>query len=308
MIPTCKKRLVSSLVFTIFLLLISLYVAAQQRLAGDDFQRAILHPPAAAKPWVFWYGMHGAVSKEGITADLEAMKEVGIGGAYLMPIKDTNNNIPFQPTVRQLSSAWWDMVKFAMVEAKRLQLTLGMHVSDGFALAGGPWIKPELSMQKLVWSKTYIRGGQILSVTLPKPHANEGYYKDVAVFAYPTNNNQAFKKNNSIPVVSASNGTQPQFLCLKDSTNKSSFKSDTACWITYHYPQPITCRSIQIHTGGNNYQAQRLEIQASDDGINFRKVCKLIPPRHGWQDTDEDYVCFCINQEKLNEFMKSQYS
>ena len=278
------------MVFTIFLLLISLYVAAQQRLASDDFQRAILHPPAAAKPWVFWYWMHGAVSKEGITADLEAMKEVGIGGAYLMPIKDTNNNIPFQPTVRQLSPAWWDMVKFAMVEAKRLQLTLGMHVSDGFALAGGPWIKPELSMQKLVWSKTYIRGGQLLSIALPKPHANEGYYKDVAVFAYPTNNNQTFNKNNNIPTVSASNGTQPQFLCLKDSTNKSSFKSDTACWITYHYPQPITCRSIQVHTGGNNYQAQRLEIQASVDGINFRKVCKLIPPRHGWQDTDEDYT------------------
>ena len=87
MIPTCIKRLVFSLVFTIFLLLSSLCVVAQQRLAGDDFQRAILHPPAAAKPWVFWYWMHGAVSKEGITADLEAMKEVGIGGAYLMPIK-----------------------------------------------------------------------------------------------------------------------------------------------------------------------------------------------------------------------------
>ncbi len=29
-----------------------------------------------------------------------------------------------------------------MQEAKRLHFQLGMHVSDGFALAGGPWIKP----------------------------------------------------------------------------------------------------------------------------------------------------------------------
>ena len=69
--------------------------------------------------------MHGAVSKEGITADLEAMKEVGIGGAYLMPIKDTSSAIPFQPTVRQLTPEWWAMVKFAMQEAKRLGLQLG---------------------------------------------------------------------------------------------------------------------------------------------------------------------------------------
>lgn len=28
------------------------------------------NPPDEAKPWTFWYWMHGAVSKEGIRADL----------------------------------------------------------------------------------------------------------------------------------------------------------------------------------------------------------------------------------------------
>ncbi len=60
-----------------------------QSFSADDLEKNFLNPPASAKPWVFWYWMHAAVSKEGITADLEAMKEVGIGGAYLMPIKDT---------------------------------------------------------------------------------------------------------------------------------------------------------------------------------------------------------------------------
>ena len=39
------------------------------------------------KPWTFWYWMYGAVSEAGIKADLQAMKDVGLGGCYLMPIR-----------------------------------------------------------------------------------------------------------------------------------------------------------------------------------------------------------------------------
>lgn len=169
-----------------------------------------------------------------------------------------------------------------MQEAKRLHLKLAMHVSDGFALAGGPWITPELSMQKLVWSKTYISSSQ--KIKLVQPETNKGYYKDIAVFAYPVN---TFSDKKIIPVVTASNSTAPQFLATADKNNKQSFKSDTACWIQYQYEQAFTCRSITIYVGGNNYQTQRLIIQSSDDGINFKTITQLQPPRHGWQDTDE---------------------
>ena len=53
---------------------------------------------------------------------------------------------------QQLTPEWWEMVRFSMEEADRLGLKLGMHICDGFALAGGPWITPEESMQKVVWS------------------------------------------------------------------------------------------------------------------------------------------------------------
>lgn len=255
-----------------------------------ELKQQFLHPPASAKPWVFWYWMHGAVSAEGITADLEAMKSAGIGGAYLMPIKDTASKIPFQPTARQLTPAWWQLVKFAMQEAKRLNLQLAMHVSDGFALAGGPWITPALSMQKLVWTKTYVKGGTDQEWQLPQPEPNEGYYKDIAVYAYPANSSYAFSDKVLIPSVTTSNGTKAAFLSFPDEDNKQSFRSDTTCWIQYKYPEPFTCRSIRIHTGGNNYQAQRLIIQASNDGEHFNTICRLQPPRHGWQDADEDYT------------------
>jgi hypothetical protein len=278
------------LLFTICLLLISFFGISQQGKPIDLIEKNFFNPPESAKPWVFWYWMHGAVSKDGITADLEAMKEVGIGGAYLMPIQDTLSTIPFQPTVRQLTPGWWAMVKFAMQEAKRLNLKLAMHVSDGFALAGGPWITPELSMQKLVWTKTYFKWGDTGRVDLERPESYNGFYKDVAVFAYPANSVNAFANEVLIPTVTASNGAKPQFLSFVDPDNKESFKSDTACWVQYKYPIPFTCRTIRIHTGTNSYQAQRLIIQTSDDGINFKTVTRLEPPRHGWQDTGEDYT------------------
>jgi (4-O-methyl)-D-glucuronate---lignin esterase len=256
----------------------------------DAIEKNFLNPPQSAKPWIFWYWMHGAVSREGITADLEAMKEVGIGGAYLMTIKDTSSAIPFQPTVRQLTPGWWAMVKFAMQEANRLGLQLGMHVSDGFALAGGPWITPELSMQKLVWTKTYVKWGDTGRRNLELPQNYNGYYQDVAVFAYPANSSYVFGDEILIPTVTTSNGTKAQFLSFSDPDNKESFRSDTSCWIQYKYPLPFTCRSIRIHTGTNSYQAQRLIIQTSDDGINFKTVTRLESPRHGWQDTEEDYT------------------
>ena len=39
---------------------------------------------------------------------------------------------------------------------------------------------------------------------------------------------------------------------------------------------------------GNNYQAHRLKVCVSDDGVNFRTAKQLTPARQGWQNTDEN--------------------
>lgn len=262
-------------------------LAAQQK-EKDVLEDSFLNPPQSAKPWVFWYLLHGAVSKEGITADLEAMKQVGIGGAYLMPIKDTNSKIPFQPQARQLTPEWWALVKFALQEAKRLQLQIGVHVSDGFALAGGPWIKPEMSMQKLVWTKTFIKAGSKSTIMLPQPQANQNFYKDIAVYAYPANYNNDIAVKDLKPVVTTSNNTDAFF--LPDANAKQTFRSDSNCWIQYYYPQAVTVRQVKIKKQNNAYQSQRFIIQQSNDGINFTAVDTMQPPRHGWQDWDEAYT------------------
>ncbi|MEZ0325341.1 MAG: glycosyl hydrolase [Fimbriimonas sp.] len=55
------------------LFLLSVLAPAQDRLA-----REFAHPPASARPWVYWFWLNGNITKEGITADLEAMQRVGI--------------------------------------------------------------------------------------------------------------------------------------------------------------------------------------------------------------------------------------
>jgi hypothetical protein len=239
----------------------------------------------SAKPWVLWYWVKAGVSREGITADLEAMKANGIAGAYLVTIQGPDQTPLYNPPAVQLTAEWWHMVEFAMTEAKRLNLQLGMHISDGFALAGGPWITPELSMQKLVWSSVNISnpGAKII---LPRPEAKENYYKDIAVFAYPSPAGSGISTRSVKPKISTSNGADASGLIVQG--NQRNFSANEPCFVQYEFAQPFTCRSISIKTGGNNYQAQRLALEVSNDGITFRSIGRLEPPRHGWQDTDED--------------------
>jgi hypothetical protein len=256
-------------------------VCAQQ---APDLEAVFKSPPEAARPWVFWYWMNGAVTPAGITADLEAMKEAGIGGAYLMPIKDVENPPAISPPARQLSPQWWAMVKHAMQEGDRLGLKLAMHVSDGFALAGGPWITPELSMQHVVSAQTQVVGGKKLSLTLPQPPSVQGYYRDIAVYAYPTPTGSTVSTATQKPqIISSLTGENLDLLATPG--NKKGFKTSEPGWIQYAFEQPFTCRSIRIRSNGYNYQANRLRVEVSDDGRAFRPLTRLHPPRSGWQDS-----------------------
>ncbi|CAM3745085.1 glycosyl hydrolase [Mucilaginibacter galii] len=286
------KKLIPSLLLCIICLGSSIGVTqAQVRgkvMAKVDLEQLFKHPPQSAKPWVFWYWMQAAVTKAGITADLEAMKLAGMGGAYLMPIKGVANPAWITPPVEQLTPEWWAMVKFAMQEADRLGLQMAMHDSDGFALAGGPWITPELSMQKVVWSKTLIKGGQTFKDTLQKPESYKGYYKDIAVLAYLSLPGSGISTKNITPQIASSveGATNVQFLA--DPNNKKNFISADSCWMQLTFAVPFTCRSLVIRSNAPNYQAERLTIAASNDGKTFRKVMQLQAPRHGWQDNDAD--------------------
>ena len=275
-------------ILTLFWIVFFLVHSTAQSVSKTDLRKAFQSPPASASPWVFWYWYQASVSREGISADLKAMKEAGIGGAYLMPIKGPANPPLMDSVVVQLSPQWWAMVKHAFNEAKRLGIKLGIHASDGFALAGGPWITPELSMQKIVWSQKNISGGKLFNGILEQPERLENFYKDIAVFAFPSTKDAGVTTRTVKPKITSSKQDSIAQLLI-DPFNKKNFSSDEPCWIQYEFEQPFACRSIIIHSR-NNYQSNRLIIQTSNDGKEFTTITRLEPPRHGWQDWDAGYT------------------
>lgn len=141
-------------------------------------------PPDSAKPHTWWHWMEGYVTREGITADLEAMKRVGIGGATIFNVGGAGDakSTGLKP-VTFMSPEWRAMVKHAAEEAGRLGLELGMHNCAGWSSSGGPWITPELSMQRVVATETAVKGPRKFEEVLAQPKAEYGFYRDVAVMA-----------------------------------------------------------------------------------------------------------------------------
>jgi hypothetical protein len=149
-------------------------------------------PPFDCGPWVYWFWLDVNVTREGITADLEAMKAVGIAGVLIMDV-DQGTPASFNGA-RFGDGQWYDLFQFACEEASRLGIEVNMTNDAGWCGSGGPWITPELSMQVVVSSTVSIAGGRSANVKLPQPETRMDYYRDIAVLAFPT---PAAEKNGS---------------------------------------------------------------------------------------------------------------
>jgi hypothetical protein len=163
-------------------------------------------PSDEYRPQVWWHWMGSNFTKEGITKDLEAMKDVGIGGVAIFNLTSSvqsthyplgNNPMPEQ-TYR--GTAYWEALRHTMSEARRLGLQTGLHGAPGYATTGSTWITEERSMQVVVSSKTPVAGGRHVEQALEKPELpvykgyeqaydsvapprKASYYRDIAVIA-----------------------------------------------------------------------------------------------------------------------------
>ena len=143
-----------------------------------------------AKPWTFWNWKYGSVSRPGIHADLTGMKNVRMGGIWLMPVREAGECLEFQDGVAQLSPEFWKMMDYSFLLADSLDFDMGIHV-----LPGNPLVLPAESMQKVVWTDTIMKGGKkIEGLQMWQPESYKdgkmqsagsegGYYQDIAAFA-----------------------------------------------------------------------------------------------------------------------------
>lgn len=187
------KRLFFAIAF-VALCLVQNVVQAQ-----DALLSGFKNPPPGAKARTWWHWIDGNITKEGITADLEAMKRVGIQEAQIFNV---GQGYPDGPAT-YLSPQWLELFKYAITEAKRLGMDVAFHNGPGWSSSGGPWVKPENAMQTVVYSQTLVQGGNIHQV-LPQPATKFNYYKDIVVLAFPTPKNN--KKIDLLAIKSLSGG------------------------------------------------------------------------------------------------------
>ena len=112
---------------------------------GAGLEDEFRDPPEWTRPWCYWFWVDGDVTEDGITKDLEKMKELGIQQAIVTNVHhDKKGTGP----VKILSQRWRDLNRYALREAARLGIAFSMFNSPGWSQSGGPWNKPENSMRR----------------------------------------------------------------------------------------------------------------------------------------------------------------
>ncbi len=165
----------------------------------DLLKDGFINPPDSSRPGVYWYFMDGNIERKAITADLESMKEAGIGYVVFLEV---NVGVP-RGKVDFLSDEWQELFKHAVREAERLGIRIILGSGPGWAGSGGPWVTPSQSMMHLVASDTAVKGPGIFNCKLAVPEPKrpffgentltkdlkskrDSWYEDVLVLAFPT--------------------------------------------------------------------------------------------------------------------------
>jgi hypothetical protein len=273
---------------------------------AERLEAGFRNPPACAKPRVWWHWMNGNVTKEGARLDLEWMRRVGIGGVQYVDASfefGTPDDTPRsgQSPVTYLSADWRDALQHSVALGTELGLEFTIDSSPGWSESGGPWVAPQQAMKKLVWSETWVEGGQPFIGKLIQPPATTGYfqniplarqgarddcveepthYADVATIAYraplcerPTLSGQ--------PLVTSSAGPiEAPCLCDGDLGTALSlpFGEGDRAWIQFTFTEPQRIQAFTVVLLRPSSWDLLLEptsggfLEASDDGRTFRKI------------------------------------
>ena len=256
------------------LLLVSIPVClalAASAAFADSLETGFLNPPDSARPQTWWHWMNGNITKAGLTADLEAMKQIGLGGATIVNVDCgiPRGNVPF------MGPEWREDFKFAVSEASRLGLELCVENCAGWSSSGGPWNTVTNAMQRVTTSEVRVTGPVNFSAALPPPPTKLDFYRDIVVLAFPAPADENVRMKGFLPVGSASGGEQPGGK-LTDGDAKTFIRLPVPQrgkpqWAQLEFQKPFSARTVRI-VGGPNTPECSGEILVSDDGKKFRTL------------------------------------
>lgn len=279
-----KKRLLS-------LLFCSVALVGPAAGKSDALLDGFRAPPAGARPGVGWPWMNGNVTKDGIDKDLAWMHRVGITSVGLGSAAiDTPTVV--EKRLEYLTPEWKETFRYAVGEADKLGIKVGIGAAPGWSMTGGPWVTPEQAMKKLAWSATPIDGGKAFHGVLPQPPDVPGplqnapwfgdhaptpktaalhFYRDAMVIAYratvtePVVSNAA-TSTGKIDAKILSDGDLSKGVTLEPATQ------DGDVWVQVKYKKPATIQGVTLGLIVPMALGYHAVVEASDNGDEWRHV------------------------------------
>jgi hypothetical protein len=142
--------------------------------------------------------------------------------------------------------------------------------SAGWSETGGPWVKPEQAMKKLVWSETVVAGPQAFAGKLRQPPSNNGpirnlitgaprpgsttpldptFYGDSAVIAFRTPPDESDMTQSRPQATTNAGAIDANPLWDDDLNTALTIDAPTdgrPAWVQYEFAQPFLVRAISI--------------------------------------------------------------
>jgi hypothetical protein len=297
------------------------FLPSQQELDrpfGKSDEASFLAPPKVYHPETWFHYIGGNVSKDGITKDLEAIAKAGFSGIQLFHGQFGGPWPGVQPQITSLSPNWDDAVKHTAMECRRLGLNFSMNNCPGWATSGGPWIEPSNAMRNIVWNRTDVAGGGLITSILPMPQpSTEPWrdYKDVTVLAFPT------------PLGDSGTSLVPQTIKssvvvdwapylsgqAKESIHLAPSDPNKPYWVEVKFDKPTLVRSVEFSSIQRFNHSQSYEpgvkvtIQAVLENGKKKDILSVDMPQSNWQD-DQPITLACSEVTGVKSYRISIYN
>jgi hypothetical protein len=271
--------------------------------ASESLYDGFGNPAMEYGPRTWWHWINERVTKDGITKDLEAMKTMGYKGVHMVNLPSLQNAAIGDDVVG--SEIWYEKVDFAVKECARLGLEFSFGSCPGW-VAGGPWVAPEQSMQDIFWRHKYVTGPTKDPIQLPQPNKSRGWYRDVAVLAFPTIPGDAVPVASLVKSVRSDDFPSVDWSAAIDGDGESYVelpggkRGDRPRSVIFEFAEPQTVRSLHVEMHEDS-ATRIIKLYGSNDGKKWhylkhiRRWIKHFDPRReelvdGYPDATVKFV------------------
>jgi len=207
-------------------------------LAAENPNRAV----DGHRPETWFHLINGNVAREGIVADLDAIRDAGIGGIQLFHGGGGNMGGVFPGMEKRqipcLSADWDDLIAFVARECRVRGLTFKMQNCPGWSMSGGPWIRPAEAMRILVCGRQDVSSDGCVPVPDRLPELQTVHT------AQPKTVSEPWRDVREIAVVAFP--AQPDDGAFPEPSVTTDDPTPTNKVLAYSFDRPVTVRSVTL--------------------------------------------------------------